>query len=71
MTAENLASFMESSNGYMEYLGVDTYRSTADLSIVFITLLGLVAAAALLLPFIKPLQLGDEKIFQVPLNWSS
>ena len=68
MTAENLASFMESSNGYMEYLGVDTYRSTADLSIVFITLLGLVAAAALLLPFIKPLQLGDEKIFQVPFE---
>ena len=71
MTAENLATFLESSpgSGYLEYLGVDTYRSTDDLSIVFITLLGMVAAAALLLPFIKPLQIGDEKVFRAPFEF--
>ena len=70
MTAENLATFLSSSpgSGYLEYLGVNTYQATDDLSIVFLTLLGMVAAAALLLPFIKQLQMGDEKIFQAPFE---
>ena len=70
MTAENLATFLSSSpgSGYLEYLGVNTYQATDDLSIVFLTLLGMVAAAALLLPFIKQLQRGDEKIFQAPFE---
>lgn len=70
MTAENLATFLSGSpgSGYLEYLGVNTYQATDDLSIVFLTLLGMVAAAALLLPFIKQLQMGDEKIFQAPFE---
>lgn len=70
MTAENLPTFLSSSpgSGYLEYLGVNTYQATDDLSIVFLTLLGMVAAAALLLPFIKQLQMGDEKIFQAPFE---
>lgn len=70
MTAENLATFLSSSpgSGYLEYLGVNTYQATDDLSIVLLTLLGMVAAAALLLPFIKQLQMGDEKIFQAPFE---
>ena len=70
MTAENLATFLSGSpgSGYLEYLGVNTYQATDDLSIVFLTLLGMVAAAALLLPFIKQLQMGDEKIFRAPFE---
>ena len=70
MTAENLATFLSSSpgSGSLEYLGVNTYQAPDDLSIVFLTLLGMVAAAALLLPFIKQLQMGDEKIFQAPFE---
>lgn len=70
MTAENLATFLSGSpgSGYLEYLGVNTYQATDDLSIVFLTLLAMVAAAALLLPFMKQLQMGDEKIFQAPFE---
>lgn len=70
MTAENLATFLSGSpgSGYLEYLGVNTYQATDDLSIVFLTLLGMVATAALLLPFIKQLQMGDEKIFRAPFE---
>lgn len=68
MTAENFASMKSDYGLDLDYLGLYSYRSTEDLSIVFVTLLGIVAAAALLLPFIKKLEMGDEKIFHAPLE---
>lgn len=69
MTAENMASLTTDRGDSLAYMGIYNYQSTEDLAIVLITLLGLVAAAALLLPFIKVLQLGDWKIFRIPFEF--
>lgn len=66
MTQKSMASFINlepytfNSGSY--------YDAGANLLILFLTLLGFVCAAALLLPLIKPLQTGNEKIFQVPFE---
>ena len=44
------------------------YDTTADLVVLFMTFVGLVCAAAFLLPFIKVLETGNEKIFSYPFE---
>lgn len=53
----------------MELLSIaGVHSQTEDLFIVFLTLMALVAGAALLLPFIRPLETGNEKIFHAPFE---
>ena len=44
------------------------YDTTADLVVLFMTFVGFVCAAAFLLPFIKVLETGNEKIFSYPFE---
>ena len=44
------------------------YETTADLVVLFMTFVGFVCAAAFLLPFIKVLETGNEKIFSYPFE---
>ena len=44
------------------------YGTGADLVVLFMTFVGFVCAAALLLPFIKVLETGNEKIFSYPFE---
>lgn len=44
------------------------YDTAADLVVLFMTFVGFVCAAALLLPFIKVLETGNEKIFSYPFE---
>lgn len=45
-----------------------SYDTAADLVVLFMTFVGLVCAAAFLLPFIKVLETGNEKIFSYPFE---
>lgn len=45
-----------------------SYDTAADLVVLFMTFVGFVCAAALLLPFIKVLETGNEKIFSYPFE---
>ena len=45
-----------------------TYDAAGDLLVLFMTFMGFVAAAAILLPFIKVLETGNEKIFSYPFE---
>ena len=68
MTKDSLSVFMEN---YPEFITIEhgaNYYTNGDLVIVFVTLLAAVAIAALLLPFVKVLQTGNEKIFTVPFE---
>ena len=68
MTQDSLSAFMEN---YPEFITVEhgtSYYTNGDLVIVFVTLLAAVAIAALLLPFVKVLETGNEKIFTVPFE---
>ena len=68
MTQDSLSAFMEN---YPDFISVDngtSYYTNGDLVIVFVTLLAAVAIAALLLPFVKVLETGNEKIFTVPFE---
>ena len=49
-------------------LYADGYSTGADLVVLFMTFVGFVCAAALLLPFIKALETGNEKIFSYPFE---
>ena len=49
-------------------LYADGYSTGADLVVLFMTLWDLYVAAALLLPFIKTLETGNEKIFSYPFE---
>lgn len=66
MTKDSLASLSD------EYPNIfytsDYYQAGSDLLILFMTFLGFVAAAALLLPFIKVLETGNERIFRLPFE---
>ena len=44
------------------------YETTADLVVLFMTFVGFVCAAAFLLPFIKVLETGNEKVFSCPFE---
>lgn len=44
------------------------YDTTADLVVLFMTFVGFVCAVAFLLPFIKVLETGNEKIFSYPFE---
>ncbi len=44
------------------------YETTADLVVLFMTFVGFVCAAAFLLPFIKLLETGNEKVFSCPFE---
>ena len=44
------------------------YDTTADLVVLFMTFVGFVCAAAFLLPFIKVLETGNEKVFSCPFE---
>lgn len=44
------------------------YDTTTDLVVLFMTFVGFVCAAAFLLPFIKILETGNEKIFSYPFE---
>lgn len=68
MTQDSLSAFMEN---FPDFISVDhgtSYYTNGDLVIVFVTLLAAVAIAALLLPFVKVLETGNEKIFTVPFE---
>ena len=49
-------------------LYADGYSTWADLVVLYMTFVGFVCAAALLLPFIKTLETGNEKIFSYPFE---
>ena len=67
ITKDSLKALTEDYPGIIyTYNSSDT--STEDLMIFFLTLSGIVAGAALLLPFIRPLNTGRERIFQVPFE---
>lgn len=69
MTQTALTSFMNACPDFL--YETDMYNnssSSSDLMVVFLTLLGLVGAAAALLPLVKPLHTGNEKIFQMPFE---
>ena len=71
MTQDAMSAFMDTYPGIIEMstdLGFGYANSNTDLLIVFMTLLAAVAIAALLLPFIKVLHTGEEKIFSAPLE---
>lgn len=67
ITDTSLEALMEDYPG-MIYTYNSSDASTEDLMVFFLTLSGMVAAAALLLPLIKPLHTGQEKIFQIPFE---
>lgn len=46
----------------------ESYDAAGDLLVLFMTFMGFVAAAALLLPCIKVLETGNEKIFSYPFE---
>lgn len=66
MTKSALASFQETD--YSDYFLSDTDSNVGDLLVVFLGLTGFVSLAALLLPFVKPLQTGEENIFHMPFE---
>ena len=66
MTKSALASFQE--NDYSDYFLSDTDSNIGDLLVVFLGLTGFVSLAALLLPFVKPLQTGEENVFHMPFE---
>ena len=71
MTQDAMSAFMDTYPGIIEMStdhGFGYANSSTDLLIVFMTLLAAVAIAALLLPFIKVLHTGEEKIFSAPLE---
>ena len=71
MTQDAMSAFMDTYPGIIEMstdYGFGYANSSTDLLIVFMTLLAAVAIAALLLPFIKVLHTGEEKIFSAPLE---
>lgn len=63
MTQRSMAAFMDMDP--YTFISDSYYDAGSNLLILFLTLLGFVCAAALLLPLIKPLHTGNEKIFQV------
>ena len=67
MTKTAMAAFQE--DGYADFFLTDANGDSDDLIVLFLALAGFVALAALLLPFIKPLETGDEKIFHVPFEF--
>ena len=66
MTKTALESFSDYDPSIL-YAG-DTYDAAGDLLVLFMTFVGFVAAAALLLPFVKVLETGNEKIFSYPFE---
>ena len=66
MTKTALESFSDFDPSIL-YAG-DTYDAAGDLLVLFMTFVGFVAAAALLLPFVKVLETGNEKIFSYPFE---
>ncbi len=66
MTQTALESYSSDYDPSILYTG--SYSSGADLLVLFMTFVGFVCAAALLLPFIKVLETGNEKIFSFPLE---
>lgn len=69
ITKDSLAALRENRPGFIyqteEYGDV---HAADDLVVVFLTLLAVVAAAALFLPLIKQLETGNEKIFCMPFE---
>lgn len=64
-----MADFQSISVDDIELLSIaGVHSQTKDLLIVFLSLVALVAFAALLLPFIRPLETGNEKIFHAPFE---
>lgn len=64
MTNAVLPDFLESDYSY--YLETGSYNG--DLLVLCLALAGFVALGALLLPFVQPLQTGEEKIFHTPFE---
>lgn len=67
ITGDSFASLRTDYPGLIYTYG-SPESSNRDLLIFFLTLCAMVAGAALLLPFIRPLRTGQEKIFQIPLE---
>ncbi|HIX28634.1 MAG TPA: HAMP domain-containing histidine kinase [Candidatus Blautia stercoravium] len=66
MTKSALTSFQE--NDYSDYFLSNSDSNVGDLLVVFLGLTVFVSLAALLLPFVKPLQTGEEKVFHMPFE---
>lgn len=66
MTNTSLEAFSAGNPGV--FYTSDVYQAGTDLLVLFLTFAGIVAASALLLPFVKILDTGQEKIFCIPFE---